>query len=85
MGFILTNFTVYLFIVSFQCTPVQSLWDPTIKGKCINPQVIMYSAAGIGIFEDLAILALPIRSVLELRLSAWKKFSIIVVFGVGSL
>jgi hypothetical protein len=75
----------FVVVVSFQCTPVDSYWDVTVPGKCINSQAFVYSAAGVSIFEDFVIMFLPLWELKGLKLDMRKKFALGFIFALGSL
>jgi hypothetical protein len=76
---------VFLLLIGFQCTPIQSIWDTGLDRKCLNRTLIVYAGAGSSIFEDLVILVLPMPCVSALKIGPAKRFSMIVMFCVGSL
>jgi hypothetical protein len=71
--------------VSLQCVPPSALWDANTKGKCSNSTALVYSGAAFSIFEDLVIIALPVRELKGLNLSPRKKLAVIFMFALGSL
>jgi hypothetical protein len=75
----------YILAVSFQCKPVESIWNPHIAGKCINLTTIGVSGAIFSIVEDVVILILPIPEIIKLQMSTNKKWGLVLLFGIGSL
>ena len=71
--------------ISFQCTPVDSYWDTSIKGTCIHSLGFVYSAAGLSILQDLIIMFLPVLELKALKLDLRKKFALGFMFALGSL
>ncbi|MCJ1381296.1 hypothetical protein MMC17_004406 [Xylographa soralifera] len=68
-----------------QCRPIQANWDSSIKAVCGN-QAASWLGTGItNILTDVLVLALPIRSVWNLKLPRVTKIGLIGVFGVGFL
>ncbi|RFU33030.1 hypothetical protein B7463_g3308, partial [Scytalidium lignicola] len=70
--------------VSFQCIPVNSVWDVTIPGRCINSQAFVYAVAGFAIFEDIVIILMPIYELKDLNLDLRKKVALMLIFVLGS-
>jgi hypothetical protein len=85
MGWIVSQTISFVLVVSFQCTPVDSYWDVTIPGKCINSQAFVYAAAGVSIFEDFFIMFLPVWELKALKLDLRKKTALGFMFALGSL
>ncbi len=56
--------------MSFQCIPVESVWDLTVHGRCTNSQAFVYAAAGFSIFEDFIIMILPVWELKDLSLNS---------------
>ncbi|KAJ5085252.1 hypothetical protein N7532_010023 [Penicillium argentinense] len=76
----------YVLVTIFQCKPMASFWDKTIKNpRCLHNETLWMSYSVLNIVFDLIILALPIRPVSELRLPKAKKIGLLVVFGMGTL
>ncbi|KAF6841850.1 integral membrane protein [Colletotrichum musicola] len=82
--FILLHGAMFLFLVIFQCLPVQSIWDRSIEGKCLNITAIGYGGAAISIFEDIVLFIMPVPELLKLQLSRKKKWALVFMFGIGS-
>ncbi|KAI6710951.1 integral membrane protein [Diplocarpon mali] len=84
MAVIACHAVAFVFAVVFQCTPVRSIWDRQIPGHCINRQAMIYTGAGISIFEDFAIMFIPILELRRLNMSRRKRAAIGFMFAVGS-
>ncbi|KAJ5171305.1 uncharacterized protein N7500_004088, partial [Penicillium coprophilum] len=85
LGIITVWGTAYVFLTIFQCKPIASFWDITIKNpKCLNKEGLWMSYSVINIIFDLLILALPIYPLSRLRLQRAKKIGLLVVFGMGA-
>lgn len=84
----LTLFSGALIIAGiFSCWPIYAFWDLIRPGKveaCVNLNAMWYSHAGLSIFTDFVILALPLPVVSNLRLSTAHKTATMVLFGFGS-
>jgi hypothetical protein len=68
----------------FQCEPVNGIWDRSIPSKCISTRGLVYSCAGISIFQDFIILLMPIPQLAGLHMNTRKKLNILAMFSVGA-
>lgn len=70
----------------FYCSRIAHFWqgwDMERRGTCSTAHVQIYTMAGINIFLDLVILALPISKLKDLKMSAAKKVGLAATFLVG--
>ncbi|KAA8577286.1 hypothetical protein EYC84_007258 [Monilinia fructicola] len=75
-----------IFALIFPCQPVAMNWDVTITGgKCVNRAATYTATAAMNIATDLALLALPIPMIVDLRMPRVQKVGLIIIFFVGSL
>ncbi|KAH7311910.1 hypothetical protein BKA65DRAFT_157462 [Rhexocercosporidium sp. MPI-PUGE-AT-0058] len=84
MAFMLCHGVAFFFVVAFQCLPVRSIWDREIAGQCVDSQALIYAGAGFSIFEDFAIMLLPILELKGLNLSRRKRIALGFMFALGS-
>ncbi|KAH8787231.1 hypothetical protein BGZ57DRAFT_134326 [Hyaloscypha finlandica] len=70
--------------IGMQCLPVDSLWDLTIHGKCIDLNVFAISGAALSIFYDIVIMLLPISELKGLNLTLNKRIALCFMFALGS-
>ncbi|KAH7408847.1 hypothetical protein BKA64DRAFT_383232 [Cadophora sp. MPI-SDFR-AT-0126] len=82
--FLITGGVAFTFVLLFQCWPLTSLWDRSIPGRCVNITAVGYAGAGLSIFDDLAIFALPLPWLNTLQINLCKKISIMLLFSLGS-
>jgi hypothetical protein len=79
------------FIVAaiFQCQPISHYWSrwdgEHADGKCVNVNALGWSNAVISITLDIWMLVLPLWQVCHLKLAWTKKFSVALMFFVGTL
>ncbi|KAK8074007.1 hypothetical protein PG994_004906 [Apiospora phragmitis] len=73
-----------IFVIAFQCSPVSKAWRPWAAGQCADLLQTEPAMAGLNIFCDVAILCLPLRPVLRLRINAAQKAFVIGTFLLGS-
>lgn len=88
-GIVLGIFTLLwtlsaIFVIVFQCLPVSKVWQPWAEGTCTNLLHTEPAMAGLNIFCDIAILCLPLKPVLGLRINAAQKAFVIGTFLLGS-
>lgn len=68
------------------CIPLQSFWDPHVKGQCFLSRPTMWYVSGIvHIVTDFAIIVMPLPIVWKLQLPRSQKIYLTGIFGLGSL
>lgn len=84
--FIISSGVAYIVATIFQCSPIRGFWDKTAKDiHCINSGAFWMSYAVLNITTDVAILCLPIRQIMLLRLPRMDKIGLGCVFLLGAL
>ena len=73
------------FLFIFQCTPINSLWDMSVKGHCIEQNILFLVQSVPTIVFDIIILALPVRLVWFLNIGRTSKLALLAVFTMGGL
>ncbi|KAF1360056.1 hypothetical protein EJ07DRAFT_57815, partial [Lizonia empirigonia] len=68
----------------FLCNPINSFWDTSIQGICMQTSVVWFSTAGLNIGQDLIILFLPVRVIRSLQISRSQKKGLITMFALGA-
>lgn len=82
---------VTIFLSGFECphdpsiTLSAKIFDPRYASKCLNRAILYYCLAAFNMFSDAFILFLPIPSLLQLRMPALKRASLLAVFSAGLL
>ena len=71
------------FVSIFQCSPVRSYWDKTIKGTCMSRLHIELACGIVSIVLDLYTLFLPMPIIWRLQMSRAKKALTIMNFVLG--
>ncbi|KFY91660.1 hypothetical protein V498_05371 [Pseudogymnoascus sp. VKM F-4517 (FW-2822)] len=84
IGWMICHTLAFGMVVSFQCVPVESVWDLTVHRRCTNSQAFVYAAAGFSIFEDFIIMMLPFWELKDLSLNLRKKIALMFLFALGS-
>ena len=85
---IVTLFAITSFLLSIlQCSPIKVYWDPTYSGprKRLNKVAIMYFAAVGNAVLDVALLLLPMPSLIAIKINKRQKSIVIGIFAVGSI
>lgn len=76
----------YTIAAVFQCQPFAFNWDKTIpNGKCFNVQAFAASSSVPNIATDVAVLFLPIRTIMDLKVSIGKRIGLFLIFLTGSV
>ncbi|KAG8412809.1 hypothetical protein J3458_013245 [Metarhizium acridum] len=78
-------YTSLTFASMFSCWPVHFLWEPWVKGYCINKRALDLASAYFNLVADLFILLLPQKVIWTLRMSRQRKLGVSAIFSVGIL
>jgi hypothetical protein len=65
------------------CNPIQSYWNPTVDGKCLDQRKIFLADLGVAITTDFVILVVPIPLTWKMRTGWQKKLKIVGMLGAG--
>ncbi|RBR24407.1 uncharacterized protein FIESC28_02897 [Fusarium coffeatum] len=64
-----------------QCTPMSTIWDPAVVGKCVPHQMeVGYVLSGINIFTDFVVAILPLPVIWKLNLRRSQKIALSGIF-----
>ncbi|TAQ83483.1 hypothetical protein B7494_g8190 [Chlorociboria aeruginascens] len=83
LGFIIVGGGILLFIQIFSCLPVAKSWDTTIKGKCLPPRAVWFTASAFAIVTDFCVWVLPIPILSKLQIPRKQKYALLFVFLLG--
>jgi hypothetical protein len=74
-------------VVIFQCWPVHKAWDATgfVEGKCVDMTVFYYANFGIKLATDLALFAMPMPKLVQLKMTVGKRVGLVMMFSLGLL
>ena len=68
-----------------ECLPINSMWNPTIKGKCIDVLPFYYGSAGSSIVLDFILLVTPVPFLWRLHMDWSHKIALLTTFLLGYL
>ncbi|KAJ5833374.1 hypothetical protein N7474_001685 [Penicillium riverlandense] len=85
--FVTAVFVSQALVIAVQCIPLQALWDPTVKGKCMGSTAVFLSTSVLTIVCDSLILILPTKIILGLHVNFMRKLVLgfVVCFGVFAI
>lgn len=82
-AFIVMWTTQAVLVSILQCVPVESFWDRSMKGKCINAVASYYANASLNILTDFIVIGLPIPVLNQLHISSGQRFGLAFAFAIG--
>ncbi|KAH6639968.1 hypothetical protein BKA67DRAFT_665350 [Truncatella angustata] len=68
----------------FQCTPVESNWDKSIKAHCVNLGSELVAVSSLNVLTDATILCLPMPFIWRLKTDFRRKLQLTCIFLLGS-
>ncbi|KXJ86789.1 hypothetical protein Micbo1qcDRAFT_152799 [Microdochium bolleyi] len=87
MGLIATTSLAFIIAQIFQCWPIESIWlgwqGNYGPKQCVDIQAMAFASAGLNIFFDLVVMALPFPYLIKLQTSPRKKVGILLMFSLG--
>lgn len=69
----------------FECIPVAHLWNPQIKGSCVNPFAFLTGGETPNSLIDFALIGLAIWMLQSLHIRTLVKLKVSILFAVGGL
>ncbi|KAI1865317.1 uncharacterized protein JN550_008365 [Neoarthrinium moseri] len=86
IGIVATYTAVITLLMIFHCNPVKKAFDFTVtEGTCMDAGILYIATAVSNIITDVILFALPIRTVLGLRMGLEQKLGAIFIFAIGSV
>jgi rhodopsin domain-containing protein len=86
IGVVILNWATFSISAILQCRPVAYWWDKTIQGGvCFNVPVFLRVTCVPNIATDIMVLALPITSLMQLKLPLFKKIALCFIFLTGGV
>lgn len=83
--FVSTYSTIMIVTMIFQCRPLNRVWDPTVKAKCIDTSKVWIVMASMNVLTDFLILCLPLPQLWRLHMRRETKLQVMGIFSIGSL
>jgi Fungal rhodopsin domain len=77
--------TVTTLFAIFQCTPIESNWNPTLPRKCIDVNTMSVATSAVNTTLDVVIIMIPLPELRTLKLHWKKKVGVFVLFLTGGL
>ncbi|KAK1919229.1 hypothetical protein P3342_008953 [Pyrenophora teres f. teres] len=85
IAFMFIHGLVFFLLVTFQCIPIEAIWNKLIHGKCLPLNyAIGFTGACMSIAEDVIILILPIPQLWRLQMCLKKKIGLVLLLSIGS-
>jgi hypothetical protein len=70
IGYCVASTLVFLIVTTFQCHPIEFVWNKDLKGgKCVNYNAVAWANAAINIQQDILIFLLPVNALRRLQLN----------------
>ena len=83
---VVASWIAYEVVAVFACSPITYQWDRSSpEGHCIDIETWYKTTAAPNIATDLAIMILPIPTIINLQVSVSQKMGLAVVFFVGGV
>ncbi|KAI0545525.1 hypothetical protein F4679DRAFT_576063 [Xylaria curta] len=71
-----------IIVESMQCTPRQLIWDPTVKGRCLDAKAVEVISS-LNVAFDIVLLVTPQLVIWRLKSSAGKMIGMTLIFAAG--
>ncbi|KAI0018079.1 hypothetical protein F4780DRAFT_795424 [Xylariomycetidae sp. FL0641] len=72
-----------IFLAILTCNPPAATWDPTVKAKCLDINLLSYVSAAGTIITDLIVFLLPIPCLWKLNMVPAQKRAVLAAFMLG--
>lgn len=76
---------VFFCVILFSCAPIRGLWDKSLNAKCYELRNVYLAHTAVILAIDIAIVAVPMRLVLNLHANTATKGAVAGLFLLGSL
>ncbi|KAL1874720.1 hypothetical protein Plec18167_005956 [Paecilomyces lecythidis] len=74
---------IFVFLILFQCSPIQKAWNPLLPGRCWNMRGTFIGNAVPNIITDVAIILMPVYNVWKLHIRMVQRISLLGIFFLG--
>jgi hypothetical protein len=81
----ITTLAVVL-VVLLQCIPLEALWNPSVNGHCISPEIpldVSYAQSAFAILSDLFLTLSPVAILWKIKISLGRKIAICSLMSLG--
>ncbi|KAF7520463.1 hypothetical protein G7054_g12746 [Neopestalotiopsis clavispora] len=78
------SLTIFTFVIAFQCSPVEGVWNRFISKKCLDVNAIGYAGAVLSVVEDIVLICLPMPELRKLQISGRKRIGVALMFVLAS-
>jgi hypothetical protein len=86
IGIVAAATTVITIMLYFHCSPVEKAFKPLMQeGTCLDVGILYIATAVANIITDVYLFCLPIRMIIQLKMSTFQKAGAIFIFGIGSM
>ena len=86
LGIVQVTWSIATYLVHFlECIPTQKLWNPTVKGHCINSPAFLAGGETPNSLVDFALIGLAIWMVQSLKVRTSVKLKLCGIFIMGGL
>ncbi|KAI1868487.1 uncharacterized protein JN550_006403 [Neoarthrinium moseri] len=85
LGFVVSWFVTHLLTSLLSCQPIAVLVDPSVPGFCNNSTIIVIALAAINVGTDIAIMLIPIPTILGLKIKLSEKIGVLGLVFLGIL
>ncbi|KAF2018438.1 hypothetical protein BU24DRAFT_170900 [Aaosphaeria arxii CBS 175.79] len=76
----------YTIATMFQCVPFAFNWNKNIPGgRCFNVKAFATSSSVPNIVTDVAVLVLPVKTIMELKISKGRRWGLMCIFLTGGI
>ncbi|PYH31024.1 uncharacterized protein BO87DRAFT_365970 [Aspergillus neoniger CBS 115656] len=84
IAFVVSSYSFALVLAFiFGCHPIQKGWDISVTGTCVNQYALYVATAVLNIISDIALILVPIPTVLGLNMPGIQKLGLLLMFMVG--
>ena len=83
--FISVYSTISVFMMIFQCRPLNGAWDSTVNPNCINLTNFLIFMGSMNVLTDVLLLCLPLPQLWKLQMRRGTKMQVIGIFSIGGL
>lgn len=74
-----------LFMYVFTCLPRKKMWDPTVKGHCLDSNKLNLAMGSLNLISDFEAFIVPAWAIWHLNMELKRKFQVFAIFGVGAM